>query len=484
MTAATSALVAVTLAIYAYVDLRRTAAERRDRFEEDARAFAIGLRTSLEQTDVATAVARAEGLTRELSRTERATRAAVYPTAEIGHGLPSDVERRLQDLVTARPSKLVTTVEDRLVLTFPLRRADATAPDGVEILGSLEVSRPLDELEVARRSDVLHTLPLLILIVVLVVASVMVATRTLVTRPIAKLLAGIDDVAQGDLSRVLLSEREDEIGALASRFNDMTYSLRESRAETQRQNSARIELEERLFQTEKLATIGQLAAEIAHEIGTPLNVIAGRARTMAKKAEQPDQVTKNADIIAEQASRITRIIQRLLDMARRKVGTVESVAIDVNHLLVTTLDFLDSKFAAAKVSRTLTRVDGLPPVKGDPDQLQQVLLNLLLNAIEAMPDGGAVKVETSLVTRRRPGLEMAPEQSTVVITVADNGVGIPEDQREKIFEPFYTSRGTRGGTGLGLSVSHGIIKEHDGWIEVDDGPGGVGTVFRVCFPAL
>jgi signal transduction histidine kinase len=483
MTAATSALVAVTLAIYAYVDLRRTAAERRDRFAEDTRAFAVGIRASLEQVGVAAALERADPLSRELSRSSRATQVNVYDARRLGRGVPPDAERRLRDLIEARPGKVLDTTTDRLVIALPLRQAAPADPDGMRVVGSVEISRPQGELDAALRSDVLHTLPLLILIVVLVVTSVMLATRTLVTRPIAKLLAGIDDVAQGDLSRVLLSEREDEIGALATRFNDMTYSLRESRAETQRQNAARIELEERLFQTEKLATIGQLAAEIAHEVGTPLNVIVGRARTMAKKADHPELVTKNADIIAEQASRITRIIQRLLDMARRKVGTVENELVDLDRLTQSTMDFLEGKFAAARVTRSLGRSERLPPVKGNPDQLQQVLLNLLLNAIEAMPDGGSVRVETSLVTRRRPGLEMAPEQPTVVISVTDNGVGIDAERREKIFEPFYTSKGERGGTGLGLSVSYGIIKEHDGWIEVDDGPGRVGTVFRVCFPA-
>jgi signal transduction histidine kinase len=484
MTAATSALVAGTLAVYALIDLRRTETERRDRFEEETRTLAHGIRTSLEQVGVEQAIAHRGPLARELSNREARTEVALYASDQLERGkLPGEAERRLRFLVQARPSHLVSLEAERYVLTLPLREPAPSAPDGLTVVGSLEVSRPLAELSAARRSDLVHTLPVLFVIVALVVIAVMLATRTLVTRPIAKLLSGIDDVAQGDLSRVLLSEREDEIGALAARFNDMTYSLRESRAETQRQNEAKLELEERLFQTEKLATIGQIAAEIAHEVGTPLNVIAGRARAMAKKADNPDAVTKNADIIAEQAARITRIIQRLLDMARRKVGAIESDLVNLNQLTLTTMEFLEGKFAAAKVSRSLSRAEGLPAVKGNADQLQQVLLNLMLNAIEAMPDGGAVRVETSLVTRRRPGLERAPEQPTVIVAIADTGVGIPLDQREKIFEPFYTSKGTRGGTGLGLSVSHGIIKEHDGWIEVDDGPDAVGTAFRVCLPA-
>jgi two-component system cell cycle sensor histidine kinase/response regulator CckA len=112
-----------------------------------------------------------------------------------------------------------------------------------------------------------------------------------------------------------------------------------------------------------------------------------------------------------------------------------------------------------------------------------VLLNLLLNAIQAMPEGGSVRVETTAVTRQRPGLELAPEQLFVLIEVTDSGPGIPEDVREKIFEPFFTTKEGRGGTGLGLAVCSGIVKEHDGWIEVDAGPRG-GTVFRVFLPAM
>ncbi|MBT8492298.1 MAG: hypothetical protein KJO07_04495, partial [Deltaproteobacteria bacterium] len=253
-------------------------------------------------------------------------------------------------------------------------------------------------------------------------------------------------------------------------------------AETKRQNDARHHLEERLSQTEKLATIGQLAAEIAHEVGTPLNVIAGRARTMGKKSADPEAVTKNSTIIAEQASRITRIIQRLLDFARRKVGTVESELVNLNEVTLTTMDFLEGKFKGAKVRTRLGREEGLARVKGHPDQLQQVLINLLLNAVEAVGEDGRVEVETYQIVRRRPGLELEQEQRYVVVAVSDSGPGIPAADRDKIFEPFYSSKTGEGGTGLGLAVSFGIIKEHDGWIEVDENKDG-GSLFRVFLPA-
>jgi signal transduction histidine kinase len=307
--------------------------------------------------------------------------------------------------------------------------------------------------------------------------------RRLVSRPITKLLSGIDDVAKGDLSHVILSERDDEIGAIATRFNEMTYSLRESRAETQRQNDEKLHLEQRLGQTEKLATIGQLAAEIAHEVGTPLNVIAGRARSIQKKSKDPEAVEKNAEIVAEQTARITRIIQRLLDFTRRKVGTTGKAEININDLSLTTMELLAGQFSAAKIKTKLDRGDSLPPVAGDADRLQQVLINLLLNAVQAMPDGGALAVETRQIKRTRPGLEEGgSEQAFVTLAVKDNGVGVPDDIRDKIFDPFYTTKEGSGGTGLGLAVVSGIVKEHDGWIDVEANSGG-GTVFRVYLPA-
>jgi signal transduction histidine kinase len=323
---------------------------------------------------------------------------------------------------------------------------------------------------------------MLALVVGITTVMVGVFAMRLVTRPITKLVSGIDDVAKGDLSHVILSERDDEIGALATRFNEMTFSLRESRGETQRQNEAKLALEQRLGQTEKLATLGQLAAEIAHEVGTPLNVIAGRARSIQRKVKDPDAIEKNAEIIAEQTARITRIIQRLLDFTRRKVGFAPPAEVSVNDLAQSTIELLAGQFASGRVKVRLERTAQPARVAGDPDRLQQVLINLLLNAVQAMPDGGSIVVETGTVRRTRPGLEGSAEQDFVTVAVADTGIGIPADIRDRIFDPFYTTKEGRGGTGLGLAVVSGIVKEHDGWIDVEDARP-AGTVFRVYLPA-
>jgi signal transduction histidine kinase len=147
------------------------------------------------------------------------------------------------------------------------------------------------------------------------------------------------------------------------------------------------------------------------------------------------------------------------------------------------MELLAGQFSAAKIKTKLDRAENLPRVAGDTDRLQQVLINLLLNAVQAMPDGGALVVETREVRRTRPGLEEGgAEQAFVAVAVRDNGVGVPDDIRDKIFDPFYTTKEGSGGTGLGLAVVSGIVKEHDGWIDVESNRGG-GTVFRVYLPA-
>jgi signal transduction histidine kinase len=478
ITVATAVVVAIAAATYALIDLRARSTERRLAVDREARALATTLRIALEARPKLE-VPSAEEL-RELGRASGGWRVQVFPGKRVSDPPSASLSvgqiKRLGELLEA-PHLTFSDVEDDqyyFAVMLMTGREDARAP-----LGMLEISRSTEVL--ASTSEDRQRAILLVLLIVAVTTIVVGALASrFVSRPITKLLRGIDDVAKGDLSHVILSERDDEIGTIATRFNEMTFSLRESRSETSRQNEAKLALEQRLGHTEKLATIGQLAAEIAHEVGTPLNVIAGRARSIQKKSREPEVVEKNAEIVAEQTARITRIIQRLLDFTRRKVGVPERGAIKLNELVATTMELLAGQFAAAKVKTRIERTQPLPSVAGDPDRMQQVLINLLLNAVQAMPDGGTLSVETKLVHRARPGLET--ENDFVSVSITDNGTGIPADIKDKIFDPFYTTKEGQGGTGLGLAVCSGIVKEHDGWMDVEDAPGG-GTVFRVFVPA-
>ncbi|HEY6178988.1 MAG TPA: ATP-binding protein [Kofleriaceae bacterium] len=481
ITAATAVVVALASGSYAFLDQRTRRTERRAALEHEARAVANALRYDIETMPSAFR-SPSEATLRELTRAAAGWRVTVLPSAwrttPPAEGVTLAQLRRLNAMVQVPR----TTADIEAGLYFydlPIRAASERGePD---IVGMLEIARPADAID-ATSDDLWRIAGMLALVVGITTVMVGVFAMRLVTRPITKLVSGIDDVAKGDLSHVILSERDDEIGALATRFNEMTFSLRESRGETQRQNEAKLALEQRLGQTEKLATLGQLAAEIAHEVGTPLNVIAGRARSIQRKVKDPEAVEKNSEIIAEQTARITRIIQRLLDFTRRKVGIAPPAEVSVNDLAQSTIELLAGQFASARVKVRLERTAQPARVAGDPDRLQQVLINLLLNALQAMPDGGSIVLETSTVRRTRPGLEGSAEQDFVTVAVADTGIGIPAEIRDRIFDPFYTTKEGRGGTGLGLAVVSGIVKEHDGWIEVDDNAGG-GTVFRVFLPA-
>lgn len=380
-------------------------------------------------------------------------------------------------------------------LMEPLRDEQGRVVGAMELLR--DESDALDALTDSRRAVVWA----LVALSALLTALVGLATRQSISNPLKRLVEAIDDVTRGDLGRVILRERDDEVGDLAERFNEMTHSLREAREQILAGVDAKLALEARLRHSEKLATIGQLAAGIAHEVGTPLNVIGGRARQLAKKAGESTEAAKIASIIAAQTQRITKIIQQLLDFARRPASVRTSV--DLQAVAKGTLDFLEHQLTTARVLALLhpftieaTRTGEAtaavwPPesalVYADADQLQQVCLNLCINAIQAMPQGGTLDLSTYGLVRRRPGLDAAEPGRYVVLEVADTGVGIPESDRERIFEPFYSTKpfhdgGKEGGTGLGLAVSVGIVKDHDGWIEIDTRNGG-GTIFRIFLPA-
>jgi signal transduction histidine kinase len=231
-----------------------------------------------------------------------------------------------------------------------------------------------------------------------------------------------------------------------------------------------------------------MAAEIAHEVGTPLNVIGGRARAIAKLANRSTgsvadgvaDVTKNAGIISGEVERIAKIIRQVLDFSRRRGPTVTRVRLPA--VVAEAVELLSETTRRRGIAvEVAVPAPETPDVPGDPDQLQQVCLNLLMNAIHAMPDGGTLRVATPRVVRRKGGLDLAAPAEYVALEIADSGAGIPEAHRDKIFEPFFTTRDEGQGTGLGLAVSNGIVKDHDGWIEVESAVGS-GAVFRVYLP--
>jgi signal transduction histidine kinase len=276
------------------------------------------------------------------------------------------------------------------------------------------------------------------------------------------------------LQRLLLLDASLAIDAyMEGHERDLEYMNRELAASGRRlakdleqSTSALRDTTERARAAERLASIGTLVAGLAHEIGTPMGVIQGHAKLL-EGAVSGDNARWRLRTIQDQIARISRIIQSLLAMARP--GRPRRVTIDVAALLDNTVAFLTEKLARREI--TVARDYGeVPAVSGDPERLQQVFLNLLLNAADAMPRGGELRIA------------LAPHGPDVEVRIADTGHGIPAGDLERIFEPFYTTKAAGQGSGLGLSVVQGIVAEHHGAIEVvrsDES----GTEFRLLLPA-
>jgi two-component system, NtrC family, sensor kinase len=228
-------------------------------------------------------------------------------------------------------------------------------------------------------------------------------------------------------------------------------------------------MEEQLTQTEKLTSLGLLAAGVAHEVNTPLAVISNYIQMLAKQMPEGDPRHTIIDKIVKQTFRASEIVNNLLNFSR--TGPVELADVDLNRLVEETLSLVAHPLRASQIQVVKQLTEGIPPVRGSANKLQQVFLNLFLNARDAMPSGGMLEVRS------------AAHNGSVEVEVADTGNGITREHIHKIFDPFFTTKTSGRGTGLGLSVSYGIIKEHAGKIDVRSTPGR-GTSFHVEFPAV
>ena len=310
------------------------------------------------------------------------------------------------------------------------------------------------------------------------VGLVVFVTRKWINQPISQLMNGIEHLGKGHFDTRINLKGKDELSDLARSFNGMAVELKRAQERVIQEAEIKLELERSLRQSEKLATVGQLASGLAHEIGTPLNIIGGRAELIKRRLEDKEGAQKNLDIIVQQTERITKIIQQLLGFVRKKKPEQKSLKMDT--LLEMTLDFLGHQIQKQEVRVVRELSHDLPPVMGDPDQLQQVFLNLILNAIQSMPEGGILRLSASSKGISKEGLENGQRQY-VVVSVIDTGLGMEKEVVQNIFNPFFTTKDT--GTGLGLMVSQGIVQDHEGWIDVESELG-KGSMFNVYLPTL
>ena len=289
---------------------------------------------------------------------------------------------------------------------------------------------------------------------------VLLIVRTF-SRPLQRITLAAVQVTEGEYgTEVDLRRSNDEIGLLAESFNEMSRKM-SSDIEQLRQ------LNEQLIRTEKLVAMGTLAAGVAHEVNNPLASISSLIQMMQAKDNLDEKTAENLKLISTQITRITQVTKDMMDFAR--VRPAAKSAIDVNKVVETSLRLasFDKSFQKLNLNKKLG--ENLPDVYADSDQLQQVFLNLFLNARDAMPAGGDILIKTE------------QKGGEIQIQISDSGIGINETDASKIFDPFFTTKPTGKGTGLGLAVCYGIITAHGGKIEVSPNKTG-GTSFLIFLP--
>ncbi len=300
----------------------------------------------------------------------------------------------------------------------------------------------------------------------------------LIARPVRALVAQARRIGKGEFQTGSGPRYADELGQLGTEMNHMAALLDQSRLELAREAKGRLQALNQLRHADRLATAGKLASGIAHELGTPLSVVLGRAKMLGSESGVSD-VRRNAQIIEAQVARMTRIIRQLLDFAR--AGESNRAPIEAKLLVerVSSLLLPLAQKQGTRLSLGPLLEDG--SVDADAEQIEQVLTNLVMNALQALREGGAVTVSISRETAVDP--QQTSAEDCVVLHVDDTGPGMPSQVAARVFEPFFTTKGIGEGTGLGLSVAYGIVREHGGFLSVSSVVG-QGSRFSIHLPAL
>jgi len=364
-----------------------------------------------------------------------------------------------------------------------------------ETIGNVRIGVSVEATFAQARSNIFVAV-IIILLVISVTIILTFGFVKVVVKPIEKLASAAEQIAHGDLSLSTGINSEDEIGQLASAFDSMVHSLKESRQEIEEYNRTleekiierTRELEEaqsQLIHSEKMAAVGQLSAGVAHELNNPLGGILGYAQyTLEKMNRRPfaeitekdfEAYKKHLRDIEAQSRRCKTIVQNLLKFSRSS-SKIDLMEISPNDVLLETISLIEHQMTMHKVTLTTDLQENVPPIQGNAGMLQQVFTNIIINAQHAMEKNGGNLIVTS---RYSPGL--GEFGGAVEISFSDDGCGIPPEIQKNIFEPFFTTKAIGKGTGLGLSVSYGIIKEHGGEIKVDSVED-CGTTFTIILP--
>jgi two-component system NtrC family sensor kinase len=345
--------------------------------------------------------------------------------------------------------------------------------------GGLEVSHPMTELERNKRAVIWQTIQLMASMLLLTGGVAAVLGVRMVGRPLNRLIEKTHRIGQGDLSGPIHLRTRDELAQLGESLNEMCDALSSSQNQVREETAARTAAVSQLRHADRLKTVGRLASGMAHELGTPLNVVSGRAGLIASGRLSQEEIAQSASAIQAEANKMTTIIRQLLDFARR--NTPHRVRADLWQIVQDTSKLLTS--IAQKQNVSVRLPDDRPPATAmvDAAQIQQVLTNLIVNAIHAMPDGGEVRIAIEGEAAVPPEDVEAAAEEFFRIDVEDQGVGIAQEDLDQVFEPFFTTKDVGQGTGLGLSIAYGIVQEHGGCISVTSRPG-EGSCFSVYLP--
>ncbi len=326
-------------------------------------------------------------------------------------------------------------------------------PETQKVLGVLDITMSMADVEGAARAGQMRLLTFALIAIAATSLMIYWLVGRIVLRPVGKIVAVTRMVAAGDLSHQVETGNRDEIGKLAESFNDMMQKL----ADAQRQ----------LLQANKLASVGRLAAGVAHEINNPLTGVLTYSSFLLKRAVADSELKADLEVIVRETKRCREIVKGLLDFSRQSVS--ERREASINDIVRDACRIVKNPLSMQKTKITLELGENLPLVYADAGRMEQVLVNLLVNAGDAMPEkGGTITVTTDILG------------DAVRVRVADTGCGIEAKDLDKIFEPFFSTKGTRG-NGLGLAIVWGIVEGHGGRLTVDSIVG-QGTTFTLLMP--
>jgi signal transduction histidine kinase len=469
--------VGATMFLASFLSLRVREAALETALRDELRAHAVTLQYALEENYAGGQTIESRRLIDRLRENTRVYAVLMFDergeVITISQPETNEVFRRLPEISAVLESgngvETVRKIESDKYLSviLPLQFAPSRR-------GALEIVKPLALIENdIRRARVnwLTTTLFLLALILLVVAVVM---RRSLTKPFQELIKGANALGKGDLEyRVRVPNTRDELAFLAVEFNRMADSLDRQRKLAETESENRLALERELRHSERLASVGRLAAGIAHELGAPLNVIDARAEQLLEKPAAPfEKQAKNLTIIRAQTEKISRLIRQLLTLARP--FNFRFAPLDLSEIVAATVEQIAENALRQQVE---VEFPPSPPelvVSADRDYLQQVFMNILMNALQAMPGGGSLKIGFG---KRAPS-----GTSFAFVKFSDTGGGIAEEDLKKIFDPFYTTKDIGQGTGLGLAVAHRIVDEHGGAIEAENNPDG-GASLTVLLPA-